>query len=359
MNQIVRMPQGALAPLSGTTQGNWMWDGSNWVCNPIQPIPPFPGCPPPGFPPPGCPPWFSLPNSPPWYPGANAGVSFGNVAPTNVVRGHFWWDGSVLWMFDGANWVDTAGTPSPGQADAPSDGHTYGRITGQWGRVVNNAGDTMTGPLLLSADPQVALGAVTKQYADAHAGVQMLTPTYYTASGTITIPTGAHQALVQMWGATGGSGGGVNTATGGTGAGGYLEKLLTGLIPGNTLVFTQGAAGAAGTSSTPGGNGGTTTLASGTQSIGTLTCNGSNGSAVGATGTGGTNGTPGATATGGDINITGQNGSGTANVPGADVAPGGINFFSIGANGINLTGTFPGNQGNPGGLKITWGIFSS
>jgi hypothetical protein len=36
---------------------------------------------------------------------------------------------------------------------------------------VNKAGDTMTGLLVLSGDPSAALGAVTKQYVDAHAGV--------------------------------------------------------------------------------------------------------------------------------------------------------------------------------------------
>jgi hypothetical protein len=48
-------------------------------------------------------------NSPPWYPGANAGISFGNTAPANPVRGHMWWNGSVLALFDGAAWVDTNG----------------------------------------------------------------------------------------------------------------------------------------------------------------------------------------------------------------------------------------------------------
>jgi hypothetical protein len=45
-------------------------------------------------------------NSPPWYPGANGGVSFGSTAPSNPVRGHMWWDGHAMWLFDGAAWVD-------------------------------------------------------------------------------------------------------------------------------------------------------------------------------------------------------------------------------------------------------------
>jgi hypothetical protein len=104
MNSLVRAQGTAV----GTMDGNWMWDGTNWVCVPCgDGVPPFP-CPPPGFPPPGCPPWFSGANSPPWYPGANAGVSFGNTAPPNPVRGHFWWNGSALGLFDGAVWVNTA-----------------------------------------------------------------------------------------------------------------------------------------------------------------------------------------------------------------------------------------------------------
>lgn len=53
--------------------------------------------------PPGPPPWFSPP-TPPWYPGANAGVSFGTEYPNNPMRGHFLWDGAVLWLFDGVSW---------------------------------------------------------------------------------------------------------------------------------------------------------------------------------------------------------------------------------------------------------------
>jgi len=105
---VIRMP---------TQQGNWMWDGSQWTCGPCDSVPPFPFCPPPGFPPAGCPPWFSGANSPPWYPGANAGVSFGQNPPTNPVRGHYWWDGTGLAIFDGAVWANVvnARIVPPGQ----------------------------------------------------------------------------------------------------------------------------------------------------------------------------------------------------------------------------------------------------
>ena len=108
MNQIIRSPQGA--PAFGERNGDWIWNGVTWVCSPCNDMgPPGPPCPPPGWPPPGCPPWFSGANSPPWYPGANAGVSFGTSPPPNPVRGHFWWDGATMWLFDGASWSGIGG----------------------------------------------------------------------------------------------------------------------------------------------------------------------------------------------------------------------------------------------------------
>lgn len=94
------------------SQQDWVWDGANW-CPPggvpmppscIPPTcPPFP-CPPPGFPTP-CPPWFPPPaGQAPWYPGANGGVSFSPTPPDNPIRGHLWWDGTSLHLFDGAVW---------------------------------------------------------------------------------------------------------------------------------------------------------------------------------------------------------------------------------------------------------------
>jgi hypothetical protein len=103
-------------PTGGSPQQQgWVWDGSNWVCDPDcgdgAQWPPF------------GPPVFSGPvNQPPWYPGANGGVSFGAVAPPNPVRGHLWWDGSGFWLFDGAAWVLIGGTPGTGTA--PGTGAT-------------------------------------------------------------------------------------------------------------------------------------------------------------------------------------------------------------------------------------------
>lgn len=112
MSSNVRQFPTVLPPqqLSPAQQG-WMWDGVNWTCDPCnQPMPP--PCPPPGWPTP-CPPWFPPPAAQaPWYPGANGGVSFSSSPPPNPVRGHFWWDGSVLHLFDGAAWVDIGPSPA-------------------------------------------------------------------------------------------------------------------------------------------------------------------------------------------------------------------------------------------------------
>jgi hypothetical protein len=191
----------------------------------------------------------------------------------------------------------------------------------------------------------------------------------YSSTQTITIPATATKGFVRMWGGSGGSGGAgsgtVTAAIGGSGAGGYLEKYLTGLTPGNTIAYTQGAAGAAGTSAGGnGGNGGASSLASGTQTITTLTANGSNGSAgsnINACPTT-TAGTAGGTATNGDVNITGAAGTNGLSVDANAVvcgtlvggAPGG-SLFAPGAKGVIASGVATaGNAGQSGGLIIFW-----
>lgn len=111
-SNVVRAFPAAMPPQP--SQQDWMWDGANWVwcgCppSPCPPMPSPPPCPPSGFPTP-CPPWFPPPAAQaPWYPGANGGVSFSATPPVNPVRGHFWWDGTTLHLFDGAAWVDVGG----------------------------------------------------------------------------------------------------------------------------------------------------------------------------------------------------------------------------------------------------------
>ena len=62
----------------------------------------------------------------------------------------------------------TTGAGTGAIADAPFDSTTYGRNNGIWVHVLPLSGGTMTGSLVLQADPSVALGAATKQYVDSH-----------------------------------------------------------------------------------------------------------------------------------------------------------------------------------------------
>src|SRR5882762_1878560 len=183
----------------------------------------------------------------------------------------------------------------------------------------------------------------------------------YTGSQTITIPAGATKALVKMSGSTGGSGGinanGTGAATGGTGGAAYLEKYLTGLTPGNTLAYTEGAGGAAGTSGGGNaGNGTASTLASGTQSISTLTAGASNGSLGNGTQNTTTSGTAGGTASGGDENINGLNGfPPAAQVISTLSVTGGWGHRTPGAHGlVTTTASTIGNAGRNGNLTIEW-----
>lgn len=193
--------------------------------------------------------------------------------------------------------------------------------------------------------------------AAASAGL-IVSANFYAGSQTITIPATVTKAFCRMWGGSGGSGGSDNStfpASGGTGAAGYLEKLLTGMTAGNTLAWTQGAAGAAGTNAPGnGGNGGASSLASGSQIITTLTANGSNGSLAAASNAF-TAGTVGGTATNGDVNITGARGmDGNNGGSAGGGAPGG-SLYAPGAAGVaGRTVATAGNAGAAGGLYVIW-----
>ena len=188
----------------------------------------------------------------------------------------------------------------------------------------------------------------------------------YTSSQTVTIPTGATQAYVELWGGTGGSGGnniaGNGSATGGGGA--YLEKYLTGLTAGNTLALTIGAGGTAGvgstTTPTAGGNGGSSTLGSGTQTISTLTSPGGGGSGIGNSGIFGSGAS---IATGGDFNTTGGWGNNQPTVVSGALlqaviggVTGGAKSFGAKGNQYIYCGTTPssGYVGTAGGCTIYW-----
>lgn len=170
----------------------------------------------------------------------------------------------------------------------------------------------------------------------------------FTSSQTVTIPANTTKALVRLWGgAGGGSAAAAAGGSSGTGAG-YLVKYLTSITAGNTFTLVVGAGGSASS------NGVDSTLASGTQTISTLTA--SKGLAGGTSNTTDTL-TAGGSASGGDINITGSAGllssydkTGTQYRP----APGGATGGGMGFGGSSAGGSGTASSGSNGGCIIEW-----
>jgi hypothetical protein len=103
----------------------------------------------------------------------------------------------------------------------------------------------------------------------------------FTSSGTFTIPTGVTALKVTVVGGGGGGGGFYPGAVAGSGGGGggASVKFLTGLTSGNTLAVTIGSGGTGGRGAQGFGGvvanaGGTSSVASGTQSITTISATG-------------------------------------------------------------------------------------
>ena len=176
-----------------------------------------------------------------------------------------------------------------------------------------------------------------------------VTPFLTAQVGTVVpVPLLAHFCDVRLWGGTGASGANGSGPGGPTGGAGYLEKLLINLVPAKTLILQVGAAGVGGTGT--GGNGTATILSSGTQTIPTLTANGSVGTAPNVMVEG-----PGATATGGDVNRTGSSGRSITviadvydSVPG--VTPTAMSFGAVHQN----TPAGNGISGSDGGAILKW-----
>ena len=149
---------------------------------------------------------------------------------------------------------------------------------------------------------------------------------WYPSSQTITIPAGATKGEVWLFGGGGstcqGNAIGGSVSSGAGGAGGTCIKLLTGLTAGLTLTLTLAAAPLSTTTVANGA--GTSTLASGTQTIGTLTANGgaAGGPPIGCASQG-SDGADG-TASGGDQNLTGINPCNNSNVGGVQHIQAGI-----------------------------------
>lgn len=174
----------------------------------------------------------------------------------------------------------------------------------------------------------------------------------FTSSGTFTIPAGVTAVKATVIGG-GGNAGGLSNTYGGTGAGGGgggAIKYLTGLTPGRTLAVTVGGVSA------------TSSLASGTQTISTVSATGgastgTNASADGAPGSG----------SGGDINVTGTYGNSTSfggaslfgPGPGTQYVTNGVAsrpavFYGTGAAGSNGGPNVSGGSGKAGIVIIEW-----
>jgi hypothetical protein len=156
-------------------------------------------------------------------------------------------------------------------------------------------------------------------------------------SATWTIPTGVTKVRITVV-AGGGSGAGVesgafNMGSGGAG-GGTAIKVLTGLTPGNTLTYTVGTGGAQ--ASNAGNSGNTSQVASGTQTITTISATGGGGGKQLNPGTSASE-ISGGIGSNGDLNIKGQGGfmgSDTSSGGGGIYpGPGGSSFLGGGAAG--------------------------
>jgi len=145
----------------------------------------------------------------------------------------------------------------------------------------------------------------------------------FTSSGTFTIPSGVTKIKMTIVGGGGNGRGGTDISNGGGGGGGAAIKYLTGITPGNTLTVTVGAAA------------GTSSVASGTQSITTVSATG--GSTPTATQTAGLGGT----GSNGDLNIKGE-GGGT----GMSISQGYPCTFSIGFTGGGGSSILGGGAAN-------------
>ena len=172
---------------------------------------------------------------------------------------------------------------------------------------------------------------------------------YTSGSGVETVPSGATNVVIEIWGGGGGGGNSSNTLGGGGGGSGGYSKSSYSITGSNTLNYSVGTGGT-------GGIGGTTsTVTSGTKTITTMTANG---------GSGGSRPTPGSggSATGGNlINTTGNSGeAGEAGEGSGFTAPGGAGItgssgtYGAGGDGGPRSegdGTgFPGTSGNNGAV---------
>jgi hypothetical protein len=226
---------------------------------------------------------------------------------------------------------------------------------------------TTTGDILYEASPTVAarlgigssgqvltVSGGVPAWTTVSAGLPGLTGQVFTSNGTFTIPTGVTRLKVTVIGGGGGGAGNNTNLAGGGGGGGLAIAYLTGLTSGNTLSVTIGGGGgssfaAAGTA------GGTTSVASGTQSISTITANGGAGGPYANMNT-----ASGGSASGGTINISGGlggRGSYFSNCAGTMVCSGGGGAAGGGDGGNGISQSNAGGSNGGGGGAAGGGPF--
>lgn len=99
--------------------------------------------------------------------GADRAVLFSDLLALGIIIGRTMNEYTFAGSTGGSGGSTTPLPPADtGIPEAPMDGFVYGRMDGAWVRVLALSGGTMTGPLILSRDPQQDMEAVTKRYAD-------------------------------------------------------------------------------------------------------------------------------------------------------------------------------------------------
>ena len=183
---------------------------------------------------------------------------------------------------------------------------------------VANGGTATATPAIVAGTNVTVSGTWPNQTINATAAAAYTGPgaTLVTTNTTFTIPAGRTSIKATVVGGGAGSSSSIGGAAGGT-----AIIWLTGLTAGNTLTVTIGAGGTAN-----GGSGGTTTLASGTQTISSVTATGGTFTGAGGIGSGGT------------VNIRGQGGTGVSGQ-----AAGGSSM--LGGGGADGNGTSPFTPG--------------
>jgi hypothetical protein len=170
----------------------------------------------------------------------------------------------------------------------------------------------------------------------------------FVSSGGFTVPAGVSQVEVEVWGAGSGTYASVpGLPSGGGSGGGYSRKLVTGLIPGQTVPVTVGVGGTAG--STGGGAAGPGSASSFGQFV-SATGGGLNYLSTASAPENGA--TPPGTGVGGDVNFMGSAGqAGLLNqggMGGASPIGGAQN-----SGGVGNTGSFPGGGAAGAGTGST------